>query len=380
MATERIGYRRLYDAMGCSLNSRSELDLNCAIGEIEVKVYIGPKPKLGIVLSSGQGKYIVPGEISPVFKVEYKKDPKDSSYPRNFFTEILCLKRVEIDDDLSVKFHAKDTDAQNELLSLAQKNSGEFKDASDLIAGVLGLRFHPQFVLEKICENFFAVRAEDDLPFQIAGPWMQILESLSLNPLGEDMLTKHIGWLSQADPSAQEFGSSVLTWLLRAWTEREALVKFLAFFIPIEMILGGYKGSIESEMEKKENIKQIQNLILAHGGDNAKPLADFFQKITGNLRPSLLSRFEQMARDAKIDGWEADVIAFQRFNTVRNSLLHRGEDEIQLATTVNYQNIQDETRQLEDLTERYVSWALFRDTHVYQSQWRTERKRITPSG
>ncbi len=313
MAIEQIGYRRLYDAAGCSLAGQNELEMNCMMGEYQVGVYIGPRPKLGIVFTAVQGKYIIPGEISPVITAEYKKDATESSYPRKFFTEISCIKKFEVANELSKLFHAKDTNAQNEILALAAEDTIGFRNTSNLIAGVLGLRFHPQFVLEEINENFFAIRDETDRPIQITGPWMQVLEDVSLNPYGTQMLEKHIQAVSKANPAAQQFGASVLTWLLRAWPERNSIPKFLSLFTPIEMILAGCSGNPQYEKEKQENIKKIQDLILAQDDNGSKQLAEFFLKIAGNLRPSLASRFEQLAGEAKIEGWEKDVIAFRRF-------------------------------------------------------------------
>ena len=63
MAEERVGYRRLYDSMGCSLVDREELDLSVSLDNLYVQVYLGPRPKLGITVSQS-GKYIVPGETS----------------------------------------------------------------------------------------------------------------------------------------------------------------------------------------------------------------------------------------------------------------------------------------------------------------------------
>ena len=41
MATEQIGYRRLYDAIGCSLANQEEFGVSTTIGEFEVRVNIG---------------------------------------------------------------------------------------------------------------------------------------------------------------------------------------------------------------------------------------------------------------------------------------------------------------------------------------------------
>ena len=95
MPIERVGYRRLYDSMGCSLSNQEELNFNMKIGNIEAILYMGSKPKRGIVVYSNVGKYIAPGEISPMGNMEYQKDASLSTYPRKFFTEVQCIKQIE---------------------------------------------------------------------------------------------------------------------------------------------------------------------------------------------------------------------------------------------------------------------------------------------
>src|ERR1051325_1150311 len=106
MAEEWIGYRRLYDSIGCSLVDREELQISFALGNLHIEVYLGPKPKRGITVSQS-GKYIVPGEASLMITAEYKKDATESSYPRHFFTEIICSKLVEVSQEISIAFRAK---------------------------------------------------------------------------------------------------------------------------------------------------------------------------------------------------------------------------------------------------------------------------------
>ncbi len=69
-------------------------------------------------------------------------------------------------------------------------------------------------------------------------------------------------------------------------------------------------------------------------------------------------------------GWENDIIAFRKFNRIRNSLVHQGNSNLDLQVPVS----EDEVRQLEDLAERYVSLALFGDGRVYTSQYRPSLK------
>ena|SRR2546423_1893639 len=106
MGTERVGYRRLYDAMGCSLADREELYITFPLNDLETWLYLGPKPKFGITVSHG-GKYVVPGEASLMAISEYKKDASESSYRHRFFTEISCIKQVEVSDEVSERFTPK---------------------------------------------------------------------------------------------------------------------------------------------------------------------------------------------------------------------------------------------------------------------------------
>ena len=122
MATERISYRRLYDSIGCSLSNREELEFGITIGDYDVVVYIGQRLRRGIITSSQVEKYIFPDGISPVGEWKFFKDPAESSYPRNFFTEIQCVKKVEVSEELSEAFHNdKKSGAHNELIKLSRK-------------------------------------------------------------------------------------------------------------------------------------------------------------------------------------------------------------------------------------------------------------------
>lgn len=306
-----------------------------------------------------------------MLKAEHSKDATESAHPNTFFTEIFCSRVVEVTDELSKAFHDNDSTASSEMLNLAQQNSQQLKAAADLIAGVIGLRFHRQFVLEVINENFLAMKDDNDYASNFASPAIEILESVALNDNGIDNLSRLLKAIGKAPHQAQDIGSSALAWLLHAWTERETISKFMALFIPIEIILAGYSGNPDDEKDQQENSSKIRDIITSHGGTEADNLLKYFNQIA---RPSLASRFAEMAKEAKIDGWELDVQAFRRFNSIRNKLLHRGERDIQLTVSLNNE-LQEESRQLEDIAERYVSWTFFRDGIVYQSRYRPVRNK-----
>jgi len=373
MAIERVGYRRLYDSLGCSLAEQKELAIEFEMGEFRINVYLGPKPKFGITVSSSD-KYFIPGEEATMLKAEYSKDATESAHPNTFFTEIFCSKEVEVPDELSKAFHDNDSTASSEVLNLDKQDSQQLKAAADLIAGVIGLRFHRQFVLEVINENFVAMKDDNDYASNFVSPAIEMLESVALNANGIDILSRLLKAVGKAPHKAQDIGSSALAWLLHAWTERETTSKFMALFIPIEIILASYSGNPDDEKDQQGRLSQIKDIITSHGGTEAKNLLNFFNQIADRQRPSLASRFAEMAKEAKIDGWEVDVQAFKRFNSIRNKLLHRGERDVQLTISLDNE-LQEESRQLEDIAERYVSWTFFRDGVVYQSRYRPVRNK-----
>lgn len=375
MPIERIGYRRLYDSMGCSLSNQEELNFDTKIGDIDVVVYMGSKPKRGIVVYSNVGKYIVPGEYSPMGDMEYQKDATLSSYPRKFFTEIQCIKQIDVPQELSNDFHAGESGADDKMLKLGEKEIEGFKETADLVAGTIGLRFHRQFVLEAINENIFAIKNDDNWAVSINGPAVEILEEPKLNAIGIKALPGILSELDKAPIKAREFGMSIFGWLLRAWVERDIISKFTALFIPLEIILTGYGKGNEVDKERAKKYEQIRKLISEHSGDESEALLKLFDSLVQSQRPSLVSRFEELANLAKLEGFENHIVAFKRFNRIRNKLLHQGDPNVKLEVPISDEGLEQETQQLEDLVERYVSWTLFRDQVVYQSRWRKSNPR-----
>lgn len=361
MTRERVGYRRLYDAIGCSLAEGSELRIEFPMrSPLSAQVYLGPKPSFGISIQTAGDGFIVPGEENVLVKVEHKSDASQSSYPRKFFTEVCCSLEVNVPEDVSAAFHQKDTKARDEVLRLAEEHEAALKNTADFVAGVVGLRFHRQFVIKVICENFYALR-EDGPVIQSYGPWAEVLQGLALNPQGAENLAAILKVCGQGEPGLQEFAGDVFGWLLRAWTERDSVSRFLSLFVPLEMILQG-QGTGEPAAEWET----IRELIKTHAPDLRQTLLAFLDRVQGLDRPSLNERFEAMARGSGHPGWEADVQAFRKFNALRNALLHRGDPRVKFHVTVG----DDEAKEMGDLVERYVSLRFFQDMAVYPSKWR----------
>ncbi len=187
MKTVRIGARRLYDSMGCSLFNQQSFNLVFPFADcLQMEIYIGNKPKFGIAIETEHDEYIIPGEQSRIGRYDYHADATQSSYPRNFFTELICSLEEGVSDELFTAFYENDQQANLELLRRAEAHKDDFKVAMDFICGVLGLRFHPQFIQELLNENFVAFHNEQRT-YNGASSSMQLLERVQLNQTGIDM-------------------------------------------------------------------------------------------------------------------------------------------------------------------------------------------------
>jgi len=72
-------------------------------------------------------------------------------------------------------------------LRQAETKKDEFKDVINLVAGIIGLRFHRQFVIELLNENPLAWKGDIPVKSQ-ASPVLENLELVSLNDNGINQL------------------------------------------------------------------------------------------------------------------------------------------------------------------------------------------------
>lgn len=367
MGIVKVGYRRLYDAMGCSISEQEEWTAVFPFGQYSLEVYIGNRPKYGVAYNKIRApKYQVPGEATPMMIFEYQKDATKSTYPRKIFTEIAVFEEVDVPEEIYTGFLQGDPTSHQPILAIAAKDNRKRSKIADVIAGTIGLRFHCQFVMEVVCENPLAIRSSDDWAFQMVGPALQLLEEPALNQTGIRMLDHLLPGIGQSSERAISFGSKALEWLLRAWVEHDPVSKFTFLFIALEVVLGKV-SKVEDPLS--ESVSRIKSLIESCVAETKDQDIRYFEKAIRayERQPmSLGDRFEAMAQDAKMSGWENDIIAFRKFNRIRNSLVHQGDSNLDLQVPVS----EDEVRQLEDLAERYVSLALFGDGRVYTSQYR----------
>ena len=327
---------------------------------------MGNKPKFGITVETEHDEYIIPGEQSRLGRYSYHADATQSSYPRNFFTEIICSQEEKVSDELFETFYRNDQEANLELLKRAETYKDDFKVAMDFICGVLGLRLHPQFIQELLNENFVAFHKEQRT-YNHAGSPIQLLDRVLLNQPGIDNIFHMFPELGKVEAKVAQKSGEILGWLIRAWSERDIIAKFNALFIPLEMILDEVSGTLSEDLSA--HIRALQDFIQAQGGEETERLSNSLKEVVSKIRPSLIDRFNTFADQAKMPGYENDKTAFKLFNRIRNGLLHRGDPNVRIHVPVG-----EDVKALEDLTERYVNFYLFGDTNVYQSSFLSRPK------
>ena len=356
----RIGYRLLYDAKGCSISGHNELLTGLVVaGKYDVQIYFGPKPQHGIHIVSGYSKYYVPGTKASFGKQEFKTEINGSSGHGPFFLEIA----VSVQAETTV---SPESDTDDLLLKQAESRRDEFKGVIHLVAGIIGLRFHRQFVLEPFNED--ALAWSNDIPTKgCPSPILECLELICLNDNGMNQLEALKKPFASLSLDTLKKYSLIFHWLLRAWHERDNLHTFIALFIPLETLLTTVTDT-KMSTEDKHRAKSVRMLLRKHAGSQSEDLLSFIDKIIGRTGPTLDERFEDLAKTAKLPGWEADIEAFGKFKRMRNMLIHGSDKDVQQRLSVGL----EEVRTLQDLVERYVNYVLFQDNNVYRSRWRPE--------
>lgn len=370
MVTERVGYRRLYDAVDCSFVKSDEMHVVFPFeSRFHIEIYIGPAPRFGISTEKNEDYYVHPGTETNKNAPSYYFDVAQSSHPRHFFTEISCFRAIEVSASLAEAFHCQDKSARDEMLNLAEKDGEEYRRMADLISGTVGLRFHRQLVMELLNENFVALRGTG-FAIRIIGTPVELLDNVLISNREIEQIKQFASLLSYEgteNESTPQWSGAILGWLMKAWSEQDRISKFNALFTALEMLLKGVKGEISSE--KQSSAEAIRDLIVEYGNGKKEELLVFFNTLTNNQNPSVMSRFETLAKQAKMPTCKADIEAFRRFKEMRNRLVHRGNNDIQLVVTHPKIGSED-LHAFEDIVERYISYALFGDITIYQSHWR----------
>lgn len=353
-----LGTRRLYDALGVGTPAIGEIiqKIDLPIGKT-ITLYLGPNPPLGIMSLEGS-QYGIPNRKSIILHM-------NNEYVAPCFLEITISIPYEIDAQQMAFLKDEHQETREHFLKEASKHFESLGDLLlDAISGMLGLYVHRQFVLKPLVENCFLIG--DFQPVSsFVGPVVEMLENIGINSSTGPYLGRLMEGMTTASEDSLRKNGAILHWLLRAWRERDIISKFMYLFIPLEAIL---PSTAEITSDAKANMESLESIVRSSNTHNMESLLSFLDRAKNKFGPTLNSRFEEFARRAAIPGWELDVKAFKKYNRMRNLLLHAGNRNVQ-----SHINLEENTRTLEDLVERYVSLALLGSADIYQSRWRPQR-------
>ena len=245
MPVEYIGYRQLYNALSCKLEGQEEFGIGFRVGnDMCAEIYLGPRPRFGLLVDKSSDRYFAPatGVPASLGEISYARDLSELDYPHKFFCEIVCFKAVEVSQELSEAFHRQEREARKDMLSLAEKDEEPLKETIDLIAGVVGLRFHKRLVLELINENplVLLLDSNDDFVLNLAGDFLTVVPGeVWLKQEGLVGLGSLLPIVGAAKPEAREHGATVFKWLLRAWSQQDMVSTFVAYLYRLRLFFRG---------------------------------------------------------------------------------------------------------------------------------------------
>ncbi len=172
MGIEKIGVRRLYDALGCSVFDGVPIQVAGPIGSGKnVSIYIGPTPPLGVMRIEAD-QYHVPGKQAKIMNT-------DIGYQSDCFLEIVLSFDYEATEEISSGLLNKDQKSREYLLGIVEKELELFEKLIDSIVGIIGLKFHRQFTLKNLIENSMILSGPEPVS-SIVGPSVEMLESVNL--------------------------------------------------------------------------------------------------------------------------------------------------------------------------------------------------------
>lgn len=223
-----------------------------------------------------------------------------------------------------------------------------FRSVLDLFAVALGASNSRQFLAFDLGEDEWHRLPDGKWQCRVSRP-ASLIEHPT--PRHEDVQRQTLDWVTGRRLNQDVISGGVLPWLLRAWRERDLVARFIALFIPLEMLLKGKGGGTSAS---KPDLAQIKRAVLASGVEDAERLANLLDTLQPR-RPSLADRFAVLAQELSPGTAETDVAAFRKFNRMRNELVHQGR--LSLETQVRLG--EGDVVHLQDLTERYVYASLF---------------------
>lgn len=356
--TVTLGWRRLYDALGVTAQEGHPITATAPLQNGKhVSIYIGKTPPGGI-LTINEGGYLVPGR-----KIVLLKPQND--YKAECFLDISIHWNKQLDEEQNIKFINNDQSIHQELLKEADEQLSERERFIDAIAGILGLRLHRQLTLKPLIEHSFLSGGAEPVRSFVGPVWEQLCQ-ISPPHDASAHLQNLLNRLSATPDGSIIKSGATLHWLLKAWREKDHIARFMYLFIPLESVIPRI-----SNTNTQTKINDISEIVKSSNAHNKTELLAFLQNAKGRLNPSLTARFEELARRHGIPGWKIDVEAFNKFQKMRNDLLHDGNRKL-----TSHIDFEAHARTLEDLVERYISLELFGTPEVYQSIHRPNRESV----
>lgn len=370
---QRVAFRQVYEALGIDVTGGDEVVRSFEFEEgVRADVRVTRRPTYGVTLHKA-GDYIVLDRGGFLCATAFHETTEQAGISP-FVTEIIVSRVLDVPDDLGTAYRERKEEAKKSLFDLLRRHEKHLRSVADTVAGVLGLRlFHHQAVLKMLCEEPMLLGDDGRVDRGTSSPGVRLLEPITLT-------AGTAGPIRMGPQKALAAASASFPWLLRAWRTGDLVTKFTSLFIPLEVCLTGVSGERDPRVVAAE--AQLRTFIDGHGGDAKAEVLGSLKLLVGRIRPSLFSRFEELAKDAKQPGWENDVKAFDRFNEMRNAMLHRGSQDLQLKLeypvpapgSAEEEQLKKDVIDLEDLVERYMSVRFFGNAQVYPSRWRPRRQ------
>jgi hypothetical protein len=358
----KVGFGQLYNAKACKVIGAEEATYKFSFGEMEVVAILGPHARhiiLGMKIGPSAPKDVQSSER--ITRAREYEIPSPDIFPADVYLELVATQMIDVEEDLAKAFFEKDLKARDRILKIGDEKKQSFKKAIDYVAGILGLRLHCLLVSIPIIEQSYAYRKKGN-PYAFSTIWKgRVTDNyqLDVNEMSENIIKERFPAL--VSRWKWEKASEVLAWLLRAWSAEDQVLKFVSLFTPLESVIPAMPAD-EKVKEFKEKRDKILSLIRDHA--DALDKVNLTMLVKDVPSPPLSKRFENWASMAILPAWENDIVAFNKFSGMRNSLLHRGEPDVKFQVDI----LPNDVRTLEDITERYVSLALFGDANVYKSK------------
>lgn len=322
--------RRVYDAKNCSIrgaDAATWIGFSQPAGAFTLEVGANGAPKPGLPLPVGNSDDLVRGKPS-TRRLALHTTLSGTPYAGPI-TEFMCW--------------VDDVDEVTEDLR------SHCRELLDLFAVAVGAGVSRQFLAVDIGEDEWRLEPDGQWRCVVSRP-VSLIDAPA--PSHSELAARTLDWVTGRRLEPRILSGGILPWLLRAWRETDPVSRFLALFIPIEMVLAGYRGDTGVTASQIERIKAA---ITATQEGDASDLCRLVDTMAGKMAPPLASRFEVMARALSPSTAVADTAAFRKFNGMRNALVHRGQASVQTQAHVGAH----EAIQLQDLAERYVFLSLF---------------------